>query len=152
MARSGLAMVNVFSLPTDSDVPGTVLDTAGKQNINIEAVVYCRDLCGTGNMAFCVDRKDLAALETMQMPLEVKSVEYNRNVAMLSVFGPHFRERPMISGLMFSALGREGIPVLAISTSISTCSCVVPEMWVEAAVKALHLTFEAPQQQNPFCP
>ncbi len=152
MARAGLAMINVFSFPTDSDVPGTVLDSAGKQNINIEAVVYCRDRHGTGNMAFCVDQKDLATLEKMQMPVQVKSVEYNRNVAMLSVFGPHFRERPMISGLMFSALGREGIPVLAISTSISTCSCVVPERWVEAAVEALHSTFEAPQQKNPFCP
>jgi hypothetical protein len=42
--------------------------------------------------------------------------------AMISVFGPHFRERPMISGSMFNALGAAGISVLAISTSISSCS------------------------------
>jgi aspartokinase len=152
MARAGLAMVNVLSLATDSDLPGTVLYLAGKQNINIEIVVYCLDIHGTGNMAFCIDRRDLPTLGGIQMPIGVRSVIPHPEVAMLSVFGPHFRERPMISGLMFSTLGSAGIRLLAISTSISTCSCVIPEGRLEEGVKALHLTFDAPHQQSPFCP
>src|SRR5512134_925585 len=105
MARAGLAMVKILCPSTDSDMPAAVLHSAGKQNVNIELVVYCLDDQGMGNMVLCIDRKDLDRVEKMEMPAGAKSVTYDRGVAMLSVFGPHFRERPAISGLMFSALG-----------------------------------------------
>ena len=112
MASAGLATVSILSLPNRPDVAGTVLHALGKRNINIEFVVYNFDLEGNGNMTFCIDQKDLeTALEVLEgvKPLiEAKGVSYHPNVAVISVFGPHFRERPMISGLMFNALGTTG--------------------------------------------
>jgi len=47
---------------------------------------------------------------------------------------------------MFSALASVGINSIAISTSISSVSCVVDAGDVEAAVDVLNEAFEAPHQ------
>ncbi len=156
MAASGLATVSILSLPDRPDVPGVILHAMGDRNINIEFVVHNVDIEGNGNMTFCIDQKNLeVALETLEgvkTLIEAKGISYHPNVATISVFGPHFRERPMISGLMFNALGTAGINVMAISTSISSCSCVIEAEQIDNAIRALHETFEAPHQVTKFAP
>jgi aspartokinase len=156
MAQTGLAIVSILSIPGRPDVPGIVLHTLGDKNINIEFIVHTLDFEGNGNLTFCIDQKNLeAALEVLEgiKPLiEAKGISYHPNVAVISVFGPHFRERPMISGLILNALGISGINVLAISTSISSCSCLIQADQLEDAMRALHETFEAPHQITRFAP
>jgi len=156
MASTGLAMVSILSFPDRPDVAGTILHAMGKNNVNIEFVVLSSDVEGNGNMTFCIDQKNLEAaievLEGVKPLIEAKGISYHPNVAMISVFGPHFRERPMISGLMFNALGRSGINVLAISTSISSCCCLIEAGQAEDAMRALHDTFNAPHQVTKFAP
>lgn len=156
MAAGGLATVSILSLPDRPDVPGTVLHAMGEQNINIEFVVHNVDIEGNGNMTFCIDQKNLETaievLEGVKPLIEARGISYHPNVATISVFGPHFRERPMISGLMFNALGTAGINVMAISTSISSCSCVIQADQIEDAMRVLHETFEAPHQVTKFAP
>jgi len=57
---------------------------------------------------------------------------------------PHFGERPGIAGTMFSALASAGINILAISTSISTASCLIDVYDMDEAVEVLQETFELP--------
>ena len=156
MASTGLATVSILSLLNRPDVAGTDLHALGRRNINIEFVVHSPDLEGNGNMTFCIDQKDLEAalevLEGVKSLIEAKGISYHPSVAMISVFGPHFRERPMISGLMFNALGTAGINVLAISTSISSCCCLIQADQAEDAMRAPHETFESPHQVTKFAP
>jgi aspartokinase len=156
MANTGLATVSILSLPDRPDVAGTVFHALGRRNINIEFIVHNFDLEGNGNMTFCIDQRNLEAalevLEAVKPLIEAKGISYHPHVAVISVFGPHFRERPMISGLMFHALGTAGINVLAISTSISSCSCLIQGDQVEDAMMVLHETFEAPHQITKFAP
>jgi len=156
MANTGLAIVSIHSIPDRPDVPGIVLHTLGEKNINIEFIVHTFDLEGNGNLTFCMDQKNLESalevLERIKPLIEAKGISYRPNGAVISVFGPHFRERPMISGLILNALGISGINVLAISTSISSCSCVIEADQTEDAMRALHETFEAPHQITKFAP
>jgi aspartokinase len=156
MAHSGLATVSILSFPDRPDIPGVILHAVGNQNINIEFIVHDIDVESNGNMTFCIDQKYLeVALEVLEgiKPLvEARGISYHPDVATISVFGPHFRERPMISGLMFNALGTAGINVLAISTSISSCSCVIQADQTGDAMRTLHETFEAPHQVTKFAP
>jgi aspartate kinase len=64
--------------------------------------------------------------------------------AIVSIFGPDFRERPGIAGTMFDALAASGINIMAISTSISTVSCVIDSDDLEAGLIALRQTFDLP--------
>ena len=45
---------------------------------------------------------------------------------------------------MFSALAAEGINILAISTSISTVSCIIDLEWAAVAERALRAAFVLP--------
>ena len=150
MQSDGRAVVKVMSCPDRSDIAGLVLGALGDRNINIEFLVQSFDLDGFSNFTLCIDRKDLESaigrLEAIKPSLEAKVISYNPNVAVISVFGPHFRERPKISGIMFSALASVGVNSIAISTSISSVSCVVDAGDAEAAVDALNGAFEVPQQ------
>jgi len=156
MAHGGLAIVSILSFPARPDIPGCILHAMGRENINVAPVIHDIDIEGNGNMTFCIDQKylevALGVLEGVKSLIEARGISYHPNVATISVFGPHFRERPMISGLMFNTLGTVGINVLAISTSISSCSCVIQADQAEDAMRALHETFEAPHQVTKFAP
>jgi len=156
MATTGLATVNIYSIPHRPDAPNIVLHSLGERDINVEFIVHTFDIEGNGNLTFCIDQKNLesvlALLDKIKPLMEAKGISYKPHVAVISVFGPHLRERPMISGLILNALGISGINVLAISTSISSCSCLIQADQIEDAMRALHETFEAPHQITKFAP
>jgi len=99
-------------------------------------------------VALCVDRDDLAsaldAIDHVAPGLEAGRVIPHPEAAIVSIFGPDFRERPGIAGTMFEALARAGINIMAISTSISTVSCVIGSEYLEAALSSLRQTFDLP--------
>jgi aspartate kinase len=99
-------------------------------------------------VALCVDRDDLATaqeiVDRIAPELEAGKVIVQPRAAIVSIFGPDFRERPGIAGTMFKALAARGINILAISTSISTVSCVIHADDLEAALISLRETFDLP--------
>jgi len=143
-----LAQVGVMSLPDHPGLAGKVLETIGKEAINVQFIVESVDQYGRSNIFFCVDQKDLEdilrILQQLQPTVGHLKVVHQAPVGIISVFGPHFRERPAIAGTMFTALGKAGINIMAISTSISTLSCVIEEGLLPEAVKAISEAFELP--------
>ena len=143
-----LALVGVMSAPDQPGSAGQILGALGKEGINIEFIVQSVDLSGRGNLAFCIDREDLEEtlkiLNHVQPEVGYEKVNHHSPVGIISIFGPHFREKPAIAGTMFTTLGDSGINILAISTSISTLSCVIEEALLAEAVKAISEAFELP--------
>lgn len=143
-----LAQVAVLSAPDQPGSAGKVLGALGREGINIQFIVESLDITGRGNIIFCVDERDLPpalkVLREVQAATGYEKIDYLSPVAIISVFGPHFRERPSIAGIMFAALGNSGINILAISTSISTLSCVIEESLLPEAVKAVSEAFDLP--------
>ena len=146
--NSNLAKVGIMGIPDRPGVAGTILSTLGRQGINVEFIVQCIDLNHNDHVVFCVARDDLEAalsiLEKIKPELGAKEVIHEPEVGIVSIFGPDFRERPGIAGTMFSALASVDINILAISTSISTVSCVIDANLLPQAVKVLEETFSMP--------
>jgi aspartate kinase len=143
-----LAQVGVMSAPDQPGIAGKVLEALGEEGINIQFIVQSLDLSGRGNIVFCIDQKDLQetlkVLGRVQPIVGYEKVAHHSPVAIVSIFGPHFREKPAIAGTMFGSLGDSGVNILAISTSISTLSCVIEEALLPEAVKAISEAFELP--------
>ena len=143
-----LAQVGVISILDRPGFAEKIFAALGKEGINIQFIVHSVDLDGRGNTAFCVDRKDLEetikVLNRLQTFVGIGKVIHHSPVGIISIFGPHFREKPSIAGTMFTALGDAGIDILAISTSISTLSCVIEEALLPQAVQAISEAFELP--------
>jgi len=148
MSNGGLAKVGVMSVPDRPGVAAAVLNRLGEQSINVQFIVQCIDLENRDHVVLCVSRTDLQpaleALEAIKGEIGAQAIIHHPEVGIVSVFGPDFRERPGIAAQVFQALASKGINILAISTSISTVSCVIAEELLDRAEEVLGETFALP--------
>jgi aspartate kinase len=150
MQSDGRALLKIMSVPDYASVAGTVFKAMGENGINIELLVQSFDLDDCGNFAVVIDQKDLdqalQVLEELKPTIDAKAVSYTPDVAVITVFAPHLREKPHIHGLMFSSIASVGINCLAISTSLSSVSCVVEGQHLTTTIQTLTEAFYVPGQ------
>jgi aspartate kinase len=146
--KRNLAKIGVMSIPDRAGVAGAIFSALGAKDINIPFIVHTIDLNNLDNIVVCVTQEDLTpaleVLHTVKETVGAEEIVYNGEVGVVSMFGPHFGERPGIAGVMFSALASAGINILAISTSISSTSCLIDADDMDEAVQALEEAFELP--------
>jgi aspartokinase len=146
--KRNLAKIGIMSIPDRPGVAGMIFSALGNKGINCPFIVHNIDLNDLDNIVLCV-RQDclpaaLEALESVKETVGAKEVIHDREVGLVSVFGPHFGERAGVSGVMFSALASVGINILAISTSISSLCCLIDASDMDGAIQALQAAFEQP--------
>ena len=137
----GLVLLGVMAAPDRPGLAAAIFQALGQAHVNVQFIVQSIDLNNESHVLFCVAEEDRAkALELLAPVAErvgSRRVADSRPVALISVFGPDFRQRPGIAGLVFGALAEARINILAVSTSISTVSCVVDADAFDAAIAAL---------------
>jgi len=135
-------------MPDQPGIASAVLSILGEKGINVRFIVQCIDLRNRSHIVLCVTQDDLEAallaLKEVKPQVQAEEVTYHPNVAIVSVFGPHFQDNPGIASIAFLALASVGINILAISTSISTLSCVLDGNRVTDAVSVLREAFDVP--------
>jgi len=148
MQNAHLALLNVTAVPDRPGIAAAILGELGRRSINVQFIVQCIDQNKQDQVALCIDRDDLQAgldaVTQVAPDLQAGRVISYPEVAIVSIFGPDFRERPGIAGTMFDSLAAVGINIMAISTSISTVSCVIQSDVLEAALNSLRSTFDLP--------
>jgi aspartokinase len=148
LQKRGLAKIGVMSVPDRPGVAGLIFSTLGARGINCPFIVHTIDLNDLDNIVLCVAQDQLpealAQLEAVKDALGAQEVTYDREVGTVAIFGPHFGERAGIAGTMFSALAQAGINILAISTSISSVSCLIDAFEMDKAIRAVQQAFEQP--------
>jgi aspartate kinase len=146
--KRSMAKIGVMSIPDRPGVAGAIFCALGERGINVPFIVHNIDLNNLDNIVICVAQEDLTAalevLNTVRETVGAKEIVYDREVGIVSMFGPHFGERSGIAGVMFSALASVGINILAISTSISSVSCLLDASDMDDAVQALEEAFDLP--------
>ena len=143
-----LATISVLAVKDRPGIAAAVLGALGARNLNVQFVVQVIDHQDQDQMVLCVDRTDLAAslaaIEAIRQDLHPATVDAKRDVASIAIFGPDFRERPGIAAEMFGALAERQINILAISTSISTVTCILELGQLSEAVSAIQQHFDLP--------
>jgi aspartokinase len=146
--KRDLAKIGVMSIPDRPGVSGAIFGALGARGVNCPFIVHTIDLNDLDNIVLCVAQGQLAlaldVLEDVREEVGEMDVVYDREVGIVSIFGPHFGDRPGIAGTMFSALASAGINILAISTSISSLSCVLDAGDMDDAIRVLKEAFESP--------
>jgi len=141
MRNDHLARINILSVPDRPGVAAALLAALGQRRINVQFIVQCIDPHNRDHIVLCVDRGELEAsrdaLQSVVPDLKAEHVVYDAQAASISIYGPDFRERPGIAATMFRALAGRGINILAISTSISTVTCIIDEAELGAAEAAI---------------
>jgi aspartokinase len=150
MQSDGRALIKILSVPDHASVVATLLESLAGESINIEFLAQSFDLDDYGNLALVIDQKDLdralKTLEDIKPTLDARVISYTPDVSVITVFGHHLREKPHIHGRMFSSMASVGVGSLAISTSLSSVSCVIKGGETDTVLQALSDTFHLPHQ------
>ena len=143
-----LSMISIENIPDRPGIAGLTFQALSRRGINVEFIIHCLNRKGESQVILCVSHsksdETLAVINEIKAGIGNPDILINSDIAVISIFGPHFRERPGIAGTFFAALNSKGINIMAISTSISTCSCVIPSADLSNAVKAIQEAFELP--------
>ena len=148
LETTNLVLLKVLGVRSGPGVAGLTLSTLGAHGVNVICVVSSSDINDRENMTMAVNRDDmdqaLGLVRSLIDDIEAERVEVVRNCCVISIYGPHFSERPAIAGAMFQALSAEGINIHAISTSVSTVSCIIDQDSLELARARLQESFLLP--------
>jgi len=144
-----LLMISIFAIPDQPGSAGQVLSYFGQNGISVDFITESSNQEGAADITFCIHSSHKPRITQFFSDLksitQAKQSRIMDNVAIISYYGPHFREKPAIAGQICQTLGRAGINILAISTSISSVSCVIADAQIEAARIAISNNFEFPK-------
>lgn len=150
MQSDGRALLKIMSVPDHAGVAGIVFKAMGENGINVELLVESFDIDDCGNFVVVIDQKDMGrtldVMDKLKTVIDARALSYISDVAVITVFAPHLREKPRIHGMMFSSMASVGISSLAISTSLSSVSCVIEGRHLNATIQALTDVFYVPGQ------
>ncbi|MDW8169394.1 MAG: aspartate kinase [Acidobacteriota bacterium] len=130
------------------EITARVFDTLAREGIN---VLLISQASSQQSICFVVQQKDA---ERVRRALEeefarerrqgdINQIEKQNGVAIVAAVGEGMRGTPGVAGRLFSALGREGINIIAIAQGSSerNISFVVSERDRASAVRAIHREF-----------
>lgn len=143
-----LVLIRILGASAGRDFTGRALTALGNQNINVTCVTSFMDKDGLNNMCFAVGAESLdqtlGILQSLEDHIQARSIEYQSRCSAVSIYGPHFAQRPAIAGRVFDIIGEAGVEVLMISTSFATVSFVTNEEQAVLAVTKLNSVFLVP--------
>lgn len=149
LRHENLSMLRIQGLPSAKmDAEARLLTEFGLHKVNIQFLVQLYNHTAQGQLTLAVAREDTSVafdlLTRLQKPLGVHSIKLKMNIASIGIYGPDFRLRPGIAGTFLKCLNEQDIPIYAISTSVSTCSALIPESQASQAQTALEACFLLP--------
>jgi aspartate kinase len=134
-----------MQVPDRPGIAAKLFTPIGNEGIVVDMIVQNVSTEGYTDMTFTVPRTDfkkaLRITEEVAKELSAKGVTSNNHIAMVSLVGVGMKTHSGIASRMFSALAREGINIIMISTSEIKVSCVIDEKYTELAVRTLHDAF-----------
>lgn len=146
MLTLNLAKVGVMSLPDRPGVAGTLLGAIGRRGVNAHFVVELTDHTHHSHIVLGVGETDLdltlAAIGDIASDIPAAVVVHQREVVLVSIHGPHFRDRPGCAAEAFTAIAAAGVNILAISTSVSSISCLVERPNLNLVIQSLQHHFD----------
>ncbi len=143
-----LVLIRILGASSRRSLSGRALNELGNNGINVTCVTSFMDKDGLNNICFAVGADDLdqtlGILQSLEDHIQARSIEYERRCSAVSIYGPHFAERPAIAGRVFGTMEEAQVEILMISTSFSTVSFVTREDQAIQAVTKLSDVFLVP--------
>lgn len=147
--------VTVLGLPKSTTSLSTIFTTLARYNINVDIIIQSTTKENTANLSFSIHTKDMeetyAALENNKTALNYESIQFESDLAKVSIVGSGMISNPGVAAQMFEALAADQIPIKMVSTSEIKVSAVVPKEKMIRAAEILHRTFnleKAPHLMN----
>lgn len=144
-ADKNVAKIRVAGLGNDPDSTFKLLNLLDKNNLNIDVMIQSLGKDGTKSVSFTVAKPDLnrtlEVLSANKGQLGIQKLDFNENVAKVSVIGAGIRSHSGVAAKMFGALASAGINTEMVTTSEIRITALINEDYTDLAMRAIHETF-----------
>jgi len=143
-----LVLYRITALSDRPGAAGAALRIFAQYKINLEYITESSTDEGKAVLAFCISEKDEERVDQILSEnaefAQTLRIQKTDNISMIGIYGPHFREKPAIAAKFCLLIGKAGVNILGISSSISSICCVVDTDNLETARKSVLSEFELP--------
>ena len=134
------------SLVEVADRPGIAAEIFGalaELNINIDMIVQTIGRDGKTDIDFTIPQSELeeAKLALKRFESDVMMIEYDCDIAKVSIVGVGMKSHTGVASKMFKTLANENINIMMISTSEIKISVIIDIKYAELAVRVLHAAY-----------
>ncbi|HEY0629272.1 MAG TPA: aspartate kinase [Sphingomicrobium sp.] len=140
------AMVTLTGLPDKAGTVAAIFAPLAAANVNVDMIVQSVPRPGEPSvLTFTVPTASLAhsvaELNKVKDAIGFDEILTDTNVVKVSAVGVGMRSNAGIAAKMFATLAERGINILAITTSEIKVSVLIPEEYMELAVRVLHTAY-----------
>lgn len=141
------AKVTIMGVPDRPGVAAKLFGSIADSEIVVDMILQNVSSDGKqADISFTVPKGDLkkalAITKEAAKELGARDVIAREDIAKVSIVGVGMRTHSGVAAKMFETLAREGINIIAISTSEIKISCLIEAKYTELATRMLHDTFE----------
>lgn len=137
--------ISVIEVPDQPGIAFRIFSALAASKINVDIILQSVGREGTKDISFTVStaHKDAAMqiAEAFCQSVGGKGVNFNDNVAKVSIVGAGMLSNPGVAATMFEALGENNINISMISTSEIKISVLIEKEQGKKAVNAIHDAF-----------
>ncbi len=138
--------LTIQGVPDKPGVAAKIFNTISDNNVVVDMIIQNIGEGGMTDMSFTVPKTDskkiLEVMKQVVAEISAKNVNIKEDIAKISIVGVGMRSHSGVAAKMFSAMAKEGINIMMISTSEIKISCVIDARYTELAVRVLHEAFE----------
>jgi aspartate kinase len=139
------ARITITRVPDRPGIASKIFTPISDVGIVVDMIIQNTSADGSTDLTFTIPKVDLKkALKLVKKTSEeIKAQEVlaDENIAKVSIVGAGMRSHAGVASKMFTALARENINIMMISTSEIKISCVVDGKYGELAARVLHQAF-----------
>ena len=143
------ARITLKKVPDKPGIAAKIFSPIADGGVVVDMTIQNTRAEGQTDLTFTVPKASFkAALEIEKKiaeEIEAENVFGDEKIAKVSVIGVGMKDHSGVASKMFTALARENINIMMISTSEIRISCIIEEKYTELAVRVLHSTFELDQ-------
>lgn len=144
--EKGITRMTILGLDSNGDYLSCIFSTLANEHIDVDIIIQNQTHDQNTNLSFSIKTKDLEdairVLEETKERIGFELIEYESNLAKVSIVGSGMVSNPGVAAQMFTALAKNDISIKMVSTSEIKISVVVEESLMEKAANILHEEFE----------
>ena len=140
-----VARISIVGLEDTPGIAFKVFNRISQNNIIVDTILQSVGRDGTKDISFTVPIESLKdtkrAVDAMKESIKFSNVDYDDNIAKVSIVGTGMESHPGIASKMFEALYENGINIQMIATSELKISVLIEKSRSNRALNAIHNKF-----------
>ncbi len=139
------ARITVIRIPDKPGIASRLFSPISEANVVVDMIIQNSSADGYADLTFTVPKADfkkaLKLVKSTAEEIKAQEVLADEDIAKVSIVGAGMVSHAGVASKMFTALAKENINILMISTSEIKISCVVEGKYGELAARVLHRAF-----------